>query len=268
MLELRTLLGAIPLAVAVAVACPAAVSAQTAPARESHRMTLPKGTLLAQGFIEVNLSADNVIKPVSLSPDIWYGLNDDLSLGLVHSAPGSGGFYGGVGTSLCLTGEDNGCGAGVYHNLGLDARYNLLEGVLPLAVDGGVFISDFDPFLLALKVGLVGKWQGPIAVIFNPNLSVGITERDAGNEEVFSLPLATMYEITPKISVGLQTGIVLPFTDVGNLWRIPLSVGGRFLITGGIWAEAAFTLPAVAGGDGITNGFDARVLTVGGGVVL
>ncbi len=243
----------------------------TSPARadnhETQRMTLPKGMLLVQAFVEVNLSADVAFKPVSLAPDIWYGVLDKLSVGLLHSANGASGMYGGVGSSLCLTGEDNGCD-GVYHNLGLNARYNLLDHSLPLAIDGGVFINDFDPFFLNLKLGVVGKWQGPIAVIFNPNITVGITERDAGNEEVLTVPVAAMYDITDSIGVGLQTGVVVPFVDAGNLWRIPLTLGGRFVLTNAVWVEAAFTLPALVGGDFNATGFDGRVFTLGGGVVL
>ncbi|GAB4535738.1 MAG: hypothetical protein Tsb0020_50850 [Haliangiales bacterium] len=243
----------------------------TSPARadnhEIQRMTLPKGKLLVQAFVEVNLSADAAFKPVSLAPDIWYGVLDKLSVGLLHSANGATGIYGGVGSSLCLTGEDNGCD-GVYHNLGLNARYNLLEHSLPLAIDGGVFINDFDPFLLNVKLGVVGKWQGPIAVIFNPTMDVGLTEREAGNKDTFIIPVAAMYDITNTISVGLQTGVVLPFADLDQLWRVPLTLGGRAVLTNAVWVEAAFTLPAVVGGDGNATGFDGRVFTLGGGVVL
>src|SRR5690606_5212185 len=167
----------------------------------------------------------------SFAPDVWYGLTDELSLGLVHSASGTTGLFGGTGSSLCLTGDNNGCD-GVYRNVGLAARYNLLDQDLALAVTGGLHARDFDPFQLALQVGVSGRWlAGPVALLFDPNLFVGITERDAGNEEVLALPVAAMYDATDSLAVGLQTGVVLPFADVGNLWQLPLSLGARFALT-------------------------------------
>lgn len=244
------------------------------PTKERLRMTLPEGRLLVQGFLEMNLSTDAAFKPVSLSPDVWYGLRDDISIGLTHSASGTGGFYGGVGNSLCLTGEENGCG-GLYRNVALLGRYSLIDTGMGLAVNGGLVISDIDPFTVGILVGAVGRWEHePLAVVFQPSIYVGLNERDGlngvgGNTEAVALPVAVQFDATPELAVGLQTGLTLGFDDIASQWVVPLSLGGRYVVTPGIWADLVFSLPVlVTGNDGAASGFDARVLTLGGGTIF
>ena len=132
-------------------------------------------------------------------------MSDELTVGLVHSTRGATGFFGGVGDGLCLTGEENGCGK-IYNNLGIDARYHFYRsGGITMAADGGLFARSFDPFALALKVGVTGRWQsGQLAVDLAPSIFAGLTERDpegavdvevTSNKEVFLLPVTA---ITPS----------------------------------------------------------------------
>ena len=121
----------IPMALAVLVSTgTGTVSAQSegdegvaAEVTEEQQMTLPAGRVFVEVFAEINLSADAALKPLSIAPDLWYGVNDELTVGLVHSARGATGLFGATGNGLCLTGEDNGC-AKIYNNLGIDARYH------------------------------------------------------------------------------------------------------------------------------------------------
>src|SRR5262249_3369390 len=112
----------------------------TAPAQ----VTLPKGRFVLDVFLEISLASDAVFKPFSISPDLWYGVTDEITVGLIHSAIGELGFIGGVGTSLCLTGSDNGCPK-VYNNIGAQVRYKLMEGEYAIALDGGLFFDSFSP---------------------------------------------------------------------------------------------------------------------------
>src|SRR5512138_1844502 len=142
----------------------AASSSPAGPAGDAS-VTLPKGRVLLDAFLEMNLVSGAEFKPVSLSPDVWYGVTDDVTVGLVHSAVGSTGFLGGVVSSLCLTGTGNGC-AKVYDNAGVDVRYKLKTGNLAYAAEGGLYVLSFDPtFTMAVKLGLVARWeQAKIAV--------------------------------------------------------------------------------------------------------
>lgn len=248
------------------------------PTKERLLMTLPKGRVLVQAFLEMNLSADAAFKPVSLAPDVWYGLKDDISIGLTHSANGSDGFYGGVGNSLCLTGDENGCG-GLYRNLSLLGRYNLIDTGLGVAVQGGLVIADIDPFTVGLQVGAVGRWEHKplkLAVVAQPSVYLGLNKRDGdvltgavGNTERITLPVAVLYDVDGKLSVGAQTGLILGLDDLASQWVLPLSVGARYPVMPDIWAELVFSLPTlVTGADPGPGAFDNRVLTLGGGTVF
>ena len=248
---------------------------QSDPTKERLRMTLPEGRVLVQGYIQMSLSTDAVLEPLSLSPDVWYGLTDDLSLGLAHSAAGTGGLYGAAGNSLCLTGTSNGC-ADVYSNVALLGRYSLLDAGVGLAAQGGLVIGALDPLTLSLQLGVAGRWEmAPIAIVFQPSILIGLTEREgaiegtSGNTEVITLPVSAMYDVMPELAVGLQTGVAFFLEDIGNTWVVPLSLGGRYLVTPAIWAELVFSLPAVVqGADTGTGAFDTRTLTLGGGTVF
>jgi hypothetical protein len=244
------------------------------PTKERLRMTLPKGRVLVQGFVEMNLSTDLAFKPVSLSPDVWYGVTDDINVGLAHSSNAIGGFFGGFGGSLCLTGDENGCD-GVYRTVGLLGRYNLIDTGLGLAVHGGLLVSDIDPFKFGIQVGVAGRWEyDPIAVVFQPSIYVGLTEREdvngvSGNGELITLPVAALYDVMPELAVGLQTGVTLGLDDVASQWTLFLSLGGRYEVAPGIWADLAFSLPAVATGQEEGPGaFDTRAITLGGGTIF
>lgn len=264
---------------AVVAAGGAAAHADPAPADapQPSSFVLPKGKLLLDAYLEMSLSATDmatgagVFKPVSLTPDLWYGLTDDWTLGLVHSTTGATGFIGNVGDSLCLTGTTNGC-ASFYPDVGIDARYRLMR---PLALDVGVYAIDTSPFQLALKAGISGRWVfGKLLFEAQPNFFVGVVGRQptklvagmtvpAGppNTEQLNIPLTLGFLATPRLEFALQTGVVLPFTDTGTTWAIPVAIAGRFAITPHFGLGLAFAFPDLFGGASTTN---FRTLTLGG----
>jgi hypothetical protein len=223
------------------------------------QVTMPKGSLLVNAFVEINLSTDAAFKPVSISPDVWYGVTDDLTLGLVHSGIGASGVIGGVGDALCITGSSNGCES-VYSGVGIDARYRL-KGAW--AVDGGLFVNDFDPFALALKIGVLGRHRinEQFALEVQPSLFIGLTERDT-NKEVLAIPVTAAFALQPKFSLYAQLAFITPFESAGDLWLFGASLGARYRVSDHLDLGLAFSLPALAGGaDG--TGADARSITLG-----
>jgi hypothetical protein len=242
-------------------------------------VTLPKGRVLLDAYLEMNLVSGAEFKPFSLSPDVWYGVTDDITVGLVHSAVGGSGFMGFVGTSLCLTGTDNGC-AKLYDNVGVDARYQLKDGGFGVAFDGGLFVQDFDPFQLALKLGIVGRWRpkpaSKLAVDVSPNMFFGLTGRDGGggvgdaaNKEVLTLPATLLYAAKPKLALAFQLGFVVPFENAGTTFFIPVSFGANYMLSKRTSIDGAFTvLHLAAGDDAGGKGFDVRTFTLGGGYAL
>lgn len=233
---------------------------------KSDQLVLPKGGIDINAQVEIDLTKDAVGKPISLAPDIWYGVTDDLTLGLVHSTTGSTGLLGGVGDSLCLTGKDNGC-EHLYKNVGLDARVRLMA---PLSFDGGIYINDIDPFQLAIKLGLDGRWRfGKAYIEATPNIFIGLTNRgddmtvSGRNGETLVIPVTGAYEVVDHLTLALQVGAVIPFENTGDTYRIPLSIAGRYQINDNLGVGLAFTLLGVAGGDALPHGIDGRVLTIG-----
>jgi hypothetical protein len=250
-----------------------AAEVTAATADGADQLTLPKGRLLLAAFFEMNLSSGAVLKPFSISPDVWYGVTDDITVGLVHSAVGGSGFIGGVANSLCLAGESGGC-ADLYPGAGADVRYNLKKGMLAYAVDGGLYALHLsDPLLLSVKLGVAARWHsGPLAVELQPNVFVGVTNRTVAgvagapditvNGDILSLPGTVLFNVAPKIDVAAQTGIVLPLENTSDAYFVPLSIGGFYHLNESLNVSLAFSLPRLIAASG--GGADARSLTLGG----
>jgi len=211
----------------LAAAYSTAANAQdgVASATDEVQLTLPGGKLFLDAFLEVSLSKDAAFKPVSLAPDLWYGISDDLTLGLVHSGRGATGIFGSADDGVCFTGKDNGCPK-FYNNLGVDGRYQLLRKPgLSLAVDGGLYGRSLDPFELSLKLGVLARfYKEAFSFDIGPSLFIGMTKRDLGNKEILTLPGTFMYALTPKLGLAGQLALWLPFSDT-SLTMFGISVG-------------------------------------------
>jgi hypothetical protein len=240
--------------------------AQGSAAEEQQQMTLPAGKVLLTVGLELNLSKDLVGKPFSIAPDLWYGVNDDLTLGLIHSGVGRTGLYGGVGEGLCLTGSTNGCPK-VYNNLGIGGRYNLVRASgFALAAAGGLFASTLDPFALALDLGVVGRLQrDQLAVDFWPSFRLGLSNRDVSTKETIVLPVTGYFMVHPKVAIALQLGLALPLESLGDTWTFLLGFGVRFRAMDKLTLDLDFAFPALAGGNLVATGGDLRTLTLGVG---
>lgn len=231
-------------------------------------MTAARGSIVVMAFLDVNLSKDRAFEPISVAPDIWYGATDKITVGLTHSSVATGGFWGGPGTGLCLSGEEKGC-ANTYSNTGLQARYDLSDSVSGLALEGGILLRDLDPFVMSGKIGAVfSKQVSSFQLLLAPNFQLGFTERDAGNKEVLNIPVSLLYPLSDTLGLGVQSGVSLPLSDTGDLWRLPLSLVGQTLVSEKYYVYGAFTLGALAGGELLETGADARALTLGAGATL
>lgn len=230
----------------------------------TYQLILPKGRVVLDAFVAMNLSSGAVFKPFSISPDVWYGATDEITVGLLHSAVGFTGFIGGVGTSLCLAGTENGCPS-VYQNVGVGVRYGLKPmDKIAWALDGGLLALDTDPFALAVKLGVTARWQSDKLVVeAAPNLLIGATERSDLNAETLNLPVTGLYTVAPKIAVAVQLGLVLPFEAIGDFYAVPLSIGAHYDLNESATLNLAFSLPKLVAG-GAPSGFDSRSLTLGG----
>jgi hypothetical protein len=223
-------------------------------------LTLAKGMLEIRGdTFMFNLSKDAVGKPFSLAPDIYYGVDSKLSVGLTH-----GGLFTQAGSGICLAGEDNQCPQ-VYDNFGIEALYGLmLGGSFQVALRGG-FVSPqiSDDFGGGLKIGALGRLQtGNIAIVFDPGLYVEIIDRDT-REQFVNIPVWVQFQVNTQTVAFVSTGMYGPLSDFGDNYLIPLGVGATMAANNRIDFGAEFQLPMLAGNrpDGI-DAFDARQLIV------
>jgi hypothetical protein len=245
-----------------------------------ERVVLPVKRAYARAMLEIELSKDTAFDPVSLAPDVFYGVTPEFTAGLVHSASGATGIIGGTGSSLCFT---DACD--VYNGFGLDGRYHFKSGTVAVAANFGLYANNIDPFQLALKLGLIGRYRSrpssKLAVDFAPALFIGITEREpsaigaTGNKEVFVMPVTVLYTVMPRLAAMAQLGLVIPFENADDLYAVPFSIGASYAVNKQITVEGAFSLQRLLGGDGggggamgapgLPTGADARSFTIGGG---
>lgn len=227
-------------------------------------LTVPKGKIDVSVGIGINLSKELVAKPITIVPDLFYGVSDKLDVGVGHSAYALQGWWAeGLGGGLCLTGTDNGCGKVYNGPLGILAHFGLAQGSVDLAADGGVIIKALDPDVLAgLKLGIKGrKMSGKMAIGFNPNIYIGLNSRDGGNKEYLNVPVDVMFMASDKLGVGVQTGIQGPLSHFGDFYAIPVSLGAMFHVNDNLSAGAAFNLLRVAGFEG-PGAADLRTLSL------
>jgi hypothetical protein len=250
-----------------------ATDAAAAPAAAAgDSLTLPKGRVLIDAFIEASLDSGAVFKPVSISPDLWYGVSDKLTVGLVHSALGETGFMGAAGDSLCITGSSS-CGK-FYKDVALDARFNLKQDTFSYAFDGGLAFRSLSPNETAIKLGLVARWhKEKLSIELEPSLLFGlnnrkitemvggVTETVYANGDSLGVPVTVLYAMSPKLNLVGQSGLFLPFENTGDAYFIPLSAGITYRVNVPASILLAFSFPQLIGGAGTG---DVRTLTLGG----
>jgi len=212
----------------------------------------------------INLSSDFVGKPINIPVDAYFGLSEQLTLGLTHS----GGLVQAVapyelGTGLCLSGTPH-CFK-TYNNVGFDALFSLMSGVLQLAAHGGLEFVNIDGGTFSLRLGVL--FQAPlgenIAIITDPRLFLGLSDRDIGNKEFLHLPIAVQVWANAGTRIAARTGINGPLDGFGDAFEGALGVFAGFDVNEMIEIFAAFDFPNIYG-EG--NTADYRVLTLGANI--
>ena len=67
--------------------------------------------------------------------------------------------------------------------------------------------------------------------------------------------------LSPKLYVGVQSGISTPFEGAGDAYVVPVALGGLLMLSEKLMATAAISLDAVTSGAG-GGATDARSLSV------
>ncbi len=180
-------------------------------------LTLAAGMVEFSGdTVRANMASGAIGDPVSLAPDIYYGVSRKFTVGVTHDR------------GVCLAGDA--CG-NVYNDVGLDLIYGIMYGgSLQVAFRGGASTSDFDPFTLGVDVGIIGRLDlGNLALVFQPTLYEGILEREA-REAVLTMPVALQFQINKQSAVFASSGLIGNLTDLGDTYQIPMGAGAMFAI--------------------------------------
>jgi hypothetical protein len=238
------------------------------------RMTLPGGRFLLTAVVETNLAEGSAGKPLSVAPDLWIGVSDRLTFGVVHSGRAATGFLTGFGTGLCFRGggATGPCGLGlgdVYTFAGAETRIGLTEGGFAVAFVAGAHARAFDPeLLLAGKAGFVARLHSNrIAVELAPAAYIGMTQRDF-NPDLFGAPVTIFLRLGGRFALAVQGGVTFLLDDIGNTWQVPAAAGFAWWVTPKLSIDAAFGLAAVADSNDATEPFDQRSASVGVGLAL
>ncbi|MBK9035741.1 MAG: hypothetical protein IPL61_31580 [Myxococcales bacterium] len=240
-------------------------------------LTLPAGKLNVAVNLEIAMTADQVAKPISISPDVSYGVTSDLTVALVHSRFATTGFRAGVGGGLCVTGTDGGC-AEVYDNVGVEGWYSLARGALAVAAGGGAHAVKLHDGFYDLKAGAKIRYAviDKVALHVQTNLLIAVTKREdaAGarlNKDSLWVPVVVTYKATPELTVGLGSGIKGPLSGFGDAWQVSLGALITYAIDPATGVGASWIFGQVL--SGATNppapgpaveGFDFRGLQIWG----
>jgi long-subunit fatty acid transport protein len=259
-----------PAAAAGGEAAPAVAAtapAQVAPAGPAN-ITLRQGGIGVDGDVAVGVSKGASGKPISIVPNVYYGVTDVLTVGLA-SNHGSEIFQDVAGQGLCLSGQSNGC-AKVYNNISLDGLFSFSRsGTMDVGAHGGLDTLFGDDTRLSVRVGVKGKLlSGPLNFVFDPSLNIGANKRDTGNKEILTVPVRVGFMATPQLNLGLSVALLgildPPAGGFGDTYRVPVGVGGTFAINNTLDVRAQFAFDNLLGKQLFGEGrADERTFSVG-----
>lgn len=232
-------------------------------------LTLPQRGIGITVVAEVNTSSNAVGEPISIAPDVGFGVTPDLTLSVIHSTFGTTGFRGSAGRGLCVTGQSHGC-AHLYDGTGVEALYGLRRGPFSAAALVGAHALSWDAGHLLVKLGFKLRYSvGRVVVGSMPSVFMAITERDDAttpDRDRLFLPASVGYKLTPELTIALAAGIKGPVQDFAERYEIAVGVSAQYALSpaytiGGSWAYGK-----IIGGDAAlpagTRGLDYRTIHV------
>jgi hypothetical protein len=211
--------------------------------------------VLAPGMLEVsgdtmiiNLSAGLAGDPITLAPDIYYGVNRQLSVGIDHQR------------GICIS---SGCPTS-YEDLSLYALYSVMHGgSFDLAVLGGPGFPYLNDFAMGANVGVRAKLMvGSIALVAGAELYLGIIGRDGAKprtEGWVHIPVELQVQLQKQSAVIVTFGFDGPLSGYGSNIEIPVGVGALFALNNRIDLGGEFRFTNFVNDAGL---FDGRALIV------
>lgn len=185
-------------------------------------LVLAAGQVEAQLTAEINLERRRVGRPLSLAPDLWYGVTARWTVGVIHSNH-SVDRIDPVAT-LCVRQLANQCDR-VYLGSGVEARWRWRDGALSVAPRGRLLVRDVDPVKPAVTVGALVRWtRGRFALTSDPTLRIGLANRDLGNRDALVVPIWVGAQPTCRWLIALHTGIDGELATWRDGWHVPFAL--------------------------------------------
>jgi len=233
MLALATVLTAVTLAHAE----------PSAPATDvvTRPLVLPAGGFEARLTAEINLQKNRYGRPLSLAPDLWYGVTPRWTIGLVHSNPSVDRID--ANATFCLRRFQTRCDR-LYRGSGLDVRWSWKSGDFAVAPRARLLVRDVDPIKPAVTLGTQLRWtRGRFAVESDPYLRLGLANRDEGNRAALFVPIWLAVQPTCRWLLAIHTGWDAELAIARDGFHIPFGLVIRARATSqlDVGVEAGFT---------------------------
>lgn len=150
-----------------------------------------------------------------LSPDLWYGVSDGLTLGLTHSHRPDGTVGGdrGVCVTNCLAGDGRHGGFTLAAHFALGARGAPPPGGVRLVGLAATTVDRWSPARASFVVGGLALWRGDrLWAQVGPSLSLGLLGRAGGNRERVGAHVTLGAALAAPIGVEAGLGVDGPAT--------------------------------------------------------
>ncbi|HEY2410315.1 MAG TPA: hypothetical protein VGI10_30125 [Polyangiaceae bacterium] len=183
---------------------------------------IPQGGVALEGeparplLVDINLSENSAGRPVTIPLNAFWGVSDDVSIGVTHQR------------GLCFNRCDK-----VYNDAGFGMMVGLTHSpTFELDLHLGVPIhSVLDPFLIGTTAGVIGRANfSNVAFVFDPGIYVGLNRRNRGNGDGLYLPVWFYFQSTETIVPFVGTGATGPLNDFAGQFAVPLEGGMLFSV--------------------------------------
>jgi hypothetical protein len=175
-------------------------------------LVLPRGQVDAAVTLEVEPAQ-------SVAPDLWWGVTDRFTLGVVTSARAQSRIE--ARNGVCVHGCDR-----LYDNVALDGRWSLQGGAFAIAARVRLGARSFAPFRPTLRPGVLLRWwRGAFAVEADPHLQLGLAHRAEGNRDQLALPVWLRAQLGCRASLWLFTGARGEAIDFAEKYAVPFALG-------------------------------------------
>lgn len=204
-------------------------------------VVLPAGAVEVALTVEANVSTRERFEPVSITPDVWYGATDRLTLGVTTSSRAVSRVDAGGG--LCVRSREHGCPR-LYDDLAFDARWRVAPDV---ALRARFVNASFAPWKPSLRLGALARWRrGAWAVEADPQLQLGLVNTDEGNRSALDAPVWVRFQLGCRAEGWVRTGVrgeLAGFTDKA---AIAVGLGGEVHL-GHVDVGAELAFPSLLG---------------------